>query len=59
MGVFPFTRNKDVLPQLELLYKFKLNSYLQTDLGAEPFDKLVEMKETNILSNYHISQIGL
>jgi len=45
MGVFPFTRNKDVLPQLELLYKFKLNSYLQTDLGAEPFDKLVELKE--------------
>jgi len=59
MGVFPYTRNKDVLPQLELLCKFKFNSYLQADLGAEPFDKVVELKEYNISYNWHFFKIGL
>ena len=55
MGVFPFTRNKGTLPHLELSAKFKWNSYFQTEFELEPFDKLVELEEANISSNYHIS----
>ena len=29
-----------------------------TDLGVEPFDKLVELEEANISSNYHFSKFG-
>jgi len=42
-----------------LLVKFKFKSYFHLDLGVEPFDKRVELKEYNISSNWHFFKIRL